>query len=449
MSNDIRIRKGFDIQLEGEADKTTQQLPLSKLYGIKPSDFHRIIPKLLKREGGEVKAGEALFFSKSDERVLFPSPVSGTIKEIVRGERRKILEIRIEPSATQEFADFGKVNVEDINAEALKAHLLASGCWPLIKQRPYDVIAAVDAAPKAVFISACKTNPLAPDYDYVLKGKEKELQTAVTALGKLTTGKVHVSVFKDSSLSPFRNLSGIVLHNVSGPHPAGNVSTQIAKIDPINKGEVVWVVTPQDLLVIGELLLTGKLNLRRTVALTGSEFKTPKYATMIAGASLDVLAGELKEGNNRLISGDVLTGTKANGDFLGFYDDQLTAIPEGDDYDLFGWLKPVSNKLSLTRALTFSWLNSKKKKYNLNTNTNGEERAFVVTGMYEEVFPLDIYPMQLLKACLYKDLDELENLGAYEIAPEDFSLTEFFCVSKQPHQQIIRDGLDLMIEELS
>jgi len=412
MSNDIRIRKGLDILLEGKADKTTKQLPLSALYAVKPSDFHRVIPKLLLREGNEVKAGEALFFSKSDERILFPSPVSGTIKEIIRGERRKVLEIRIAPSEEQSFKNYGEKNVNEMQGEDIKAHLLSSGCWPFIKQRPYDVIANPDTTPKAIFVSACKTNPLAPDYDYVLKGKEEVLQTALTALSKLTPGKVHVSVFKDSSLSPFRNLKNIVLHNVSGPHPAGNVSTQIARISPINKGEVVWVVTPQDLVVIGELFLTGKLNLTRTVALTGSRIENPHYVTAIAGAQISgVVGSQVKDvANTRIISGDVLTGTKV-------------------------------------RSLTFSWLNP-KKKYDLNTNTNGEHRAFVVTGMYEEVFPLDIYPMQLLKACLYKDLDELENLGAYEVAPEDFALTEFVCVSKQPHQQIIRDGLDLMIQEL-
>ena len=284
----------------------------------------------------------------------------------------------------------------------------------------------------------------------MLKGKEKELQVALTALSKLTTGKVHVSVFKDSSLSPFRGLKDIVLHNVSGPHPAGNVSTQIAKISPINKGEVVWVVAPQDLVVIGELFLTGKLNLTRTVALTGASMENPHYVTAIAGAQIKsvVGAGVKDPANTRIISGDVLTGQKVcENTYLGFYDDQITAIPEGNDYDLLGWAKPISNKISLTRALTFSWL-SPNKKYNLNTNTNGEQRAFVVTGMYEEEFPLDIYPMQLLKACLYKDLDELENLGAYEVAPEDFALTEFVCVSKQPHQQIIRNGLDLMMDEL-
>ena len=450
MSNDIRIRKGLDISLLGSAEKQTKELPLSSLYCLKPSDFHLVIPKLVAREGAVVKAGDTIFYDKRDERVLFPSPVSGTITEIVRGERRKILEIRITPDNVQSFQDFGKKNVVDLSAEQIKAHLLQSGCWPFIKQRPYDVIANPDGQPKAIFVSACKTNPLAPDYDYVLKGKEQALQTALTALSKLTTGKVHVSVFKDSSLSPFRNLKDIEIHNVSGPHPAGNVSTQIAHISPINKGEVVWVVTPQDLVVIGELFLTGKLNLTRTVALTGSQVENPHYVTAIAGAQISgVVGAQVKDATNtRIISGDVLTGHKVDEKgFLGYYDDQITAIPEGNDYDLFGWAKPISNKISLTRALTFSWLNP-KKKYNLNTNTNGEHRAFVVTGMYEEVFPLDIYPMQLLKACLYKDLDELENLGAYEVAPEDFALTEFVCVSKQPHQQIIREGLDLMMAEL-
>ena len=450
MSNDIRIRKGLDISLLGSAEKQTKELPLASLYCLKPSDFHLVIPKLVAREGAVVKAGGTIFYDKRDERVLFPSPVSGTITEIVRGERRKILEIRITPDNVQSFQDFGKKNVVDLSAEQIKAHLLQSGCWPFIKQRPYDVIANPDGKPKAIFVSACKTNPLAPDYDYVLKGKEQALQTALTALSKLTTGKVHVSVFKDSSLSPFRNLKDIEIHNVSGPHPAGNVSTQIAHISPINKGEVVWVVTPQDLVVIGELFLTGKVHLTRTVALTGSQVENPHYVTAIAGAQISgVVGAQVKDATNtRIISGDVLTGHKVDEKgFLGYYDDQITAIPEGNDYDLFGWAKPISNKISLTRALTFSWLNP-KKKYNLNTNTNGEHRAFVVTGMYEEVFPLDIYPMQLLKACLYKDLDELENLGAYEVAPEDFALTEFVCVSKQPHQQIIREGLDLMIQEL-
>ncbi|MDO5608215.1 MAG: Na(+)-translocating NADH-quinone reductase subunit A [Capnocytophaga sp.] len=447
MSSDIRIRKGLDIQLVGEAQQTTEAFPLAKMYGIKPDDFHTIIPKLIAKEGSEVKAGEAVFHSKSDERILFPSPVSGKIVEVVRGERRRILEIKIAADAQQSFKDFGKKDPQNLSADEVKQYLLASGAWSLIKQRPYDIVANPDNTPKAIFISACKTNPLAPDYDYVLKGKEKQLQTALTALSKLTTGKVHVSVFKSSTLSPFRNLKNIEIHNVSGPHPAGNVSTQIAQIDPINKGESVLVINPQDLVVIGELFLTGELHLARTVALTGSRIDNPQYASVIAGAEISSFVTTNKA-NSRIISGDVLTGTKVteNG-FLGFYNDQITAIPEGNDYDFFGWNRPIFDKVSTSRAFTFSWLQP-NKKYDLNTNTNGEHRGFVVTGTYEEVFPLDIYPMQLLKACVYKDLDEMENLGAYEIAPEDFALTEFICASKQPHQKIVREGLDLMIKEL-
>ena len=239
------------------------------------------------------------------------------------------------------------------------------------------------------------------------------------------------------------------MHSLVGPHPVGNVSTQIASVSPINKGEVVWVVTAQDLVVIGELLLTGKFNAKRTLALTGSQFEKPKYVTAYPGANIaSIVKDNLQQENTRVISGNVLSGTQVALDgALGYYDNQITAIPEGDDYEFFGWNKPVFNKVSTSRALTFSWL-TPKKKFNLNTNTNGEHRAFVVTGSYEEVFPLDIYPMQLLKACMYKDLDEMEALGAYEVAPEDFALTEFICVSKQPHQKIIREGLDLMREEL-
>ncbi len=323
---------------------------------------------------------------------------------------------------------------------------MTSGCWPFIKRRPYDIIAKPDDTPKAIFVSAYASAPLAADYDYILKGKEAELQAALMALTKLTTGKVHVSA---NSNSPFANLKGIEFHTVSGPHPAGNVSTQIAKIDPINKGEVVWVVSPEDLVIIGELLLTGNFNAQRTVALTGAQFKTPKYVTALAGMKIkDIVADNLKNENNRIISGNVLSGSKVEEEgYLGYYDNQITAIPEGDDYEFFGWTMPVFNKLSISRAITFSWL-FPNKKYDLNTNTNGEQRAFVVTGNYEEVFPLDIYPMQILKACMYQDLDEMEALGMYEVAPEDFALTEFVCVSKQPHQEIIRKGLDLMLKEI-
>jgi Na+-transporting NADH:ubiquinone oxidoreductase subunit A len=448
MSKDIRIKKGLDIKLVGVAEKTTTDSSQSSVYAVKPEDFHGIVPKLIAKEGSEVKAGEALFHSKSDPRILFSSPVSGKVVAVERGARRKVLAVKITADAKQEYEDFGTKDAAKMSGEEVKNHLFISGCWPFIKQRPFDVVANPNQAPKAIFVSAHASAPLAADLEYTLAGKEAELQAAITAVSKLTEGLVHVSVGADTN-SPLAKLTGIELHTVSGPHPSGNVGTQIAKIDPINKGEVVWILTPQDLVVIGELFLTGKLNLTRTVALTGSQFSKPQYVTAISGASIsDVTANNLNDNNTRIISGNVLSGNevKAAG-FLGYYDNQITAIPEGDDYEFFGWNKPIFNKISTSRALTFSWL-TPKKKYDLNTNTNGEHRAFVVTGSYEEVFPLDIYPMQLLKAFMYKDLDEMEALGGYEVAPEDFALTEFVCVSKQPHQKIIREGLDLMREEL-
>ena len=449
MSKDIRIKKGLDIKLIGEAEQSTAELSTGGVYVIKPSNFHGIIPKIVAKVGTEVKAGDTLFYSKSDERILFPSPVSGKVEEIVRGERRKVVSIKIRANATQEHKDFGKKEASSMSSEEVKNYLLSSGCWPFVKQRPYDIVANPNQTPKAIFISGYDSAPLAADYDYALKGKEAALQAALNALGKMTEGNVHVSISKNSTLSPFTNLSGIEVHKLFGPHPIGNVSTQIGQINPINKGEAIWVVSPQDLVVIGELFLTGKFNAKRTVALTGSQFAKPTYVTAYPGAVIkSIVSDNLQAENTRIISGNVLSGTQVTiDDALGYYDNQITAIPEGNDYELFGWNKPIFNKVSTTRALTFSWLNP-NKKYDLNTNTNGEHRGFVVTGAYEEVFPLDIFPMQLLKACLYKDLDEMEALGAYEIAPEDFALTEFICVSKQPHQHIVREGLDLMKEEI-
>jgi len=450
MSNDIRIKKGLDIKLNGEAEKTVEQAIISNYSTIRPEDFHGVTPKLVAKEGTLVKAGSTLFFDKSQETVKFSSPVSGKVVEVLRGPKRRIDAIKIEADKTQTFEDFGKFDIDASKPEDIKAHLLASGCWPFVKQRPYDVIANPEKSPKAIFISGYASAPLAADLDFTLQGKESELQAAVSALGKLTEGKVHVSVGKNAN-SPLAGLNGVILHKVSGPHPSGNVGTQINKIDPINKGEVVWTVSPQDLVIIGELLLTGNFNAERIVALVGSSVEKPRYFKTIAGSEIATIVydkGVSKDGNDRIISGNVLSGKQIQTDGnLDYYSNVVSIIPEGDDYELFGWTKPVFNKVSTSRALTFSWLNP-KKKYDLNTNTNGEHRAFVTTGTYEKVFPLDIFPMQILKACMYQDLDEMEALGMYEVAPEDFALTEFVCVSKQPHQKIIRQGLDLMLKEI-
>ena len=294
MSKDIRIKKGLDIKLVGEATLTTNKLPVKGMFALKPQDFHGIIPKLIAKEGTSVKAGESIFYSKSDDRILFPSPVSGKVTEIIRGAKRKIISIKITADGKQSFKDFGIKDADKMSAEEVKNHLLNSGCWPFIKQRPFDVIANPSQTPKAIFISAYASSPLAANYDYTLAGKEKELQAALTAISKLTTGSVHVSVGKDSN-SPFSGLKNIQLHNVSGPHPVGNVSTQISQIDPLNKGEVVWVINPHDLLIIGELLLTGNFNFIRTLALTGSQFEKPSYVTVVSGASIsDVVAKKYK-----------------------------------------------------------------------------------------------------------------------------------------------------------
>ena len=450
MSNDIKIKKGLDIKLKGEAEKAIENAIVSNFYTIRPEDFHSVIPKLIAKVGTKVKAGEPIFYDKSNEALKFVSPVSGEVIDIPRGEKRKILAIKIQADKEQTYQEHGKFNLNSAKADDVKNHLLASGCWPFIKQRPYDVIANPSNAPKAIFVSAYASAPLTADLDFALQGKNAELQAAIIALGKLTEGEVHVSVARNGN-SPLATVSGATIHKVSGPHPSGNVGTQINKIDPINKGEVVWTVNAQDLVIIGELLLTGKFNAERIVALVGSSVKKPRYfKTKIASevASMIYDNGIEKNDNIRIISGTVLSGKQLQPDGnLDYYSNTITVIPEGNDYELFGWTKPVFDKVSTSRALTFSWL-FPNKKFDLTTNTNGEHRAFVTTGTYEEVFPLDMYPIQILKACMYKDLDEMEALGMYEVAPEDFALTEFVCVSKQPHQKIIREGLDLMLKEI-
>jgi Na+-transporting NADH:ubiquinone oxidoreductase subunit A len=450
MSKDIRIKKGLDINLVGEASLTKSDAIKSNFFSIKPEDFHGLTPKLLVKKASKVKAGEPIFYDKSNESIQFVSPVSGEVIEVIRGDKRRILEVKIQADKTQTYFDHKKIELKSAKREAIKAKLLSSGCWPFIIQRPYDVIANPETTPKSIFISAYATAPLAADYNFVLTGKQAELQAAVTALSKLTDGKVNISVPKDSH-SPFTNLEDVVTHKISGPHPSGNVGTLINKIDPINKGEVVWTLTPQDLVIIGEVLLTGKFNAERIVALAGSGIQEPRYLVTKIGCEIATMVydrGIQKDANVRIISGTVLNGKEIKPDgFLSYYSNVVTVIPEGDDYEFFGWNKPVFEKVSTSRALTFSWM-TPNKKFDLNTNTNGEHRAFVLTGTYEEVFPLDIFPLQILKACMYKDLDEMEALGMYEVAPEDFALTEFICVSKQPHQKIIREGLDLMLKEI-
>lgn len=449
MSQDIRIKKGLNIRLKGASEKKLTSAPRSRTFSVKPANFHLITPKMTKKEGETLRAGEELFFSRNYPAMKFVSPVSGVLKEIKRGERRVITEIIIEADPQDQYHEYGTVDVATATPETLKNRLLESGCWAFIKQRPYDIIAHPESQPKAIFISAHATAPLAADYEFTLAGKEKEIQTAITALAKFTNGKIHVGIGKNTS-SIFTSINGVTLHRISGPHPSGNVGTMINKIDPVNKGEVVWTITPQDLVIIGNLFLTGTYQADRIVALAGSSLKSPQYYHTKIGAEVSTMVYDsgLNEENVRVISGDVLTGNKVSLEgHLEHYHNIITVIPEGNDYEFFGWNKPIFDKISITRALTFSWLNP-NKEFELNTNTNGEHRAFVQTGLYEQVFPLDMYPMYLLKACMVEDLENMEQFGMYEVAPEDFALTEFVCISKQPHQEIIRKGLDLMYKEL-
>ena len=450
MSKIITLRKGLDINLVGKAQETLATAPMASEYALSPLDFEGVTPKLLVKAGDRVKAGTALFFNKFNERILFTSPVSGTVSAINRGEKRKVLSVTVTPDSTQEYETFTIPSLGKATREEVVELLLRSGLWPMLIQRPYGIIANPADTPKAVFISAFDTAPLAPDYNFALKGEQQNLQTGLEVMHKLTDGKVHLSVLAGHE-GEMSKLQGVELHTFRGKHPAGNVGVQIHHIDPINKGDLVWTVNIQDLAIIGRLFNEGKVDMTKTIAVAGSEIEHPQYVRVIGGAKVDSIVGgnvkPQKEGDSvRFISGNVLTGTKTVLDgYLGFYAHQLTAIPEGNKYELLGWAMPRLKKFSVSRAY-FSWL-FPHKAYDLDTNMNGGERPFVVTGLYEQYLPMDIYPMYLLKACLAGDIDKMENLGIYEVTEEDFALCEFVDPSKTEIQQIIRDGINLMIKE--
>ncbi|MEX2597740.1 MAG: Na(+)-translocating NADH-quinone reductase subunit A [Salibacteraceae bacterium] len=447
MSKNVKIRRGADIKLAGVAERVNGETPFPVSFAIKPADFHGLTPKLVVKEGMDVKAGSELFYDKYNEHVKFTSPVSGEVAEIVRGAKRRILEVRIIPDKEQRFETF---DVSDISSEEkVKNLLLNSGYWPMIKQRPYDIIADPKDAPKAVFISTFDSAPLGVDYDFILHGKDAHFQKGVDALSKLTKGKVHLTTRGGSAVDPVFSSAKNVEHNtITGPHPAGNVGVQIHHIDPVNKGEKVWTISPQHVAMIGRFLTTGKVDMSKTIALAGSEVKKPRYLSTWLGASVhSIVDGQLNEGDNRIISGSVLTGNHVTEKgYLGFYDDSITVIPEGNEPQFLGWLAPNFHKFSLSRAY-FSWL-MPGKKYKLNTNMNGEDRAFVVSGQYEDMLPMDIYPVHLIKAIMTSDIDKMEQLGIYEIAPEDMALCEYACTSKTNVQKILREGLDLAQKEL-
>lgn len=449
MSNVIKIKRGVDIKLVGEAEQQyAQKLPVETV-AIKPSNFHGVRLKLVAKEGEEVKAGSPVLVDRDNDRINFCSPVSGEIAQVVRGEKRKILEVRILADKEIDYLDFGSADPSKLSREEIIEKLTASGCWPLIKERPYNVIANTEIAPKAIFISGFDSAPLAPDLNLLLEDQEKEFQAGINALAKLTEGSIHLGLNNSKpAANVFKGVQGVQINKFEGPHPAGLVGVHIHHVSPINKGETVWTISPEHVVIIGRLFLTGKFDARINIAVTGSEVKERKYHRTILGAAIKhFVEGNISDKKNRLISGNVLTGTKVEMDgYLDAFARQITVIPEGDEPELFGWVIPKTDKFSISRTLP-AWL-MPNKKYELNANLHGEHRPFVVTGQYEKVFPFDIYPVQLLKAIMINDIEKMENLGLYEVVEEDFALCEVVCTSKTPVQETVRKGLDLMKIEL-
>ena len=451
MSQVIKLKKGLDILLEGEAKRELTRLPLVHAYALKPEDFPGVTPKLLVRVDDEVKVGTPLFFDKYRPQILFTSPVSGKVSAIVRGEKRKILEVVITPEAEQVYETFDVPAIEATDREQIKSLMLKAGLWPMIIQRPFGIVANPQDTPKSIFVSGFDSAPLAPDMNFVLENEAENLETGFALLGKLTDGKVYLGL-KNGTSGVLNQVKNAEIRLFEGPHPAGNVGVQIHHIDPINKGDVVWTVDVQHVAMIGRFFRTGRVDMSKIVALTGSETAQPRYFSVITGLPINsiVRQKELRSQTEkvRIISGNVLTGRRVEPEgYLGFYSNQVTVIPEGDTYEFLGWGMPRLNKFSVSRSY-FSWLSS-KKHYRLDTNMNGGVRAYVVTGLYDKYLPMDIYPLYLLKAILAGDIDKMENLGIYEVIEEDFALCEFVDPSKTEMQAIIRQGIDLMIKELN
>ena len=473
MSDTITIQKGLDLPIGGAAELRLTDARSISTYAVKPTDFVGLTPSLLVEEGDAVAVGDALFCDKHDERIRFTSPVSGQVKAIVRGEKRKLLEVVVE-------TDFKAVGSNYKSSPTVKDAMLQCGLWTQLRQRPFGTVANPDDKPKAIFVSAFSSAPLAPDYDFVMQGKEEWLKKGLEALTQLTEGMVHVCfrpgqriadgfVKGEHAGSPLR----VMTHFINGPHPSGNIGTQIAHIDPINKGEVVWTMNLQDVAILGELVATGVYNPKKVIAVAGPNIKNPHYYRVKSGACLaDITKAQLLNNDypkmdaydatkaNRVISGDILSGTQIAADgFLGAYDDLVSILPEGNYYDFMGWLMPGFKKFSFSRTFlsgfmpksTFKPLGMKlpcfENLWKFDTNTHGDERPLVFTGNFERVFPFDIYPTQLIKACIVGDIELLENLGIYEVEPEDFALCEFIDTSKTDIQAIIREALEKLRKE--
>lgn len=450
MSRVIKIPKGLDIKLYGEAKKEVLDVK-EVLYALKPLDCIGVTPKLLVDVGDKVQVGTPIYYIKQNPKVKFVSPISGEVTEIKRGEKRVLQEIRLKSDGQMTAIDFGKSSVAELDSEKIKDKLLASGLWTLLRQRPYDIIPQPDTLPKYIIISGFESVPLAPDYNLLVKGEKAAMQVGIDALKKMTDKPLYLSMNKETICEDITSLINVEKIVFEGKHPYGNVSVQAERIGAINKGERIWHINLQDLVAIGKLFLEGKYCPEKIIALTGEMVKNPAYYKVLRGINIASLVNNnIDETKHvRYISGNVLTGTRIEKDgYLGYYDSQITVIEEGDYKEGLGWMMPHLNKFSISRTFLKGFTAfCSKKPVHIDTNMHGSQRAYIFTGDFEKVMPMDIYPMQLIKACLSKDIDKMEELGIYEVAPEDFALCEVIDVSKTDIQQIIHNGLETMREQ--
>ena len=444
MSDNLDLKKGLDLPLEGAPAREVIASVVPDVIAVKPTDFKGFVPRLLVKEGDRVLSGSPVMAHKQFPEILLTSPVSGTVQEIVRGQKRKLLSVIIKADETQEYVSFGTKAPE--TAEETKKILLSSGLWCAIVQRPYGVMAALEDKPKAIFISSFSTAPLAADTDFTLGDSLQDLQAGVNALSNIAP--VHLSIRREVySSTAFHKVENVVEHLVSGPHPAGNVGVQISHISPIRKGETVWTIAPQQLADLGHVINTGKLDLTRKVAVTGPAAAKTGYVIALPGTPVKSLTSV--DGDVRVIGGDALSGENLGADgFLGFFQDQITLLREGREREWFGWAKPFRPKVHSTSWCYFSWL-TPNKKYDMDTNLHGGQRAFVETKCFEDVTPMDIFPIYLIKACLAGDIEKMEKFGIYEVLPEDLALCDYVDPSKNEIQDIIQKGIDLMIKEMA
>ena len=446
MSNPLVLKKGLDIPVKGAAAQKVVKTVKPGVVAVKPTDFKGFLPRLLVKEGDRVLAGSPVLADKQKPQILVTSPVSGTVKSIVRGDKRKLLAVLVDADASQEYVDFGTKVPAD--ADAVKELLLKTGLWGALIQRPYGVQADPALRPKAIFISSFSTAPLAADTEFTLGDRFADIQAGVNALAKLTDGGVHFSVNKAVwNSSPFHKVENAIVHSVSGKHPAGNVGVQISHIAPIQKGETVWTMPVLFVAALGHVINTGKLDLTRKVAVTGPVAADPAYVVALPGTPVKEIADVPADA--RVIGGDVLTGENLGADgCLGFFQDQLTLLHEGTEREWFGWAKPFRPKVHSSSWCYFSWL-TPKKKYDMDTNLHGGPRAFVETKCFEDVTPMDIFPIYLIKACLAGDIEKMEKFGIYEVLPEDLALCDYVDPSKNDIQAMIQQGIDLMIKEMA